>query len=707
MQGGKDLFTTYGTLRATVIEAVDLADQSSSSKKGSVWSQGSIKPIVYVVLKVEDADGIELKQHNTAAQPLFGTLVIQEEFLFESISSANYLRLYFYDVSVEKTDTGSEKRSTEKRCLGMCEVPLSRLEDNKPFMQWHQLVNQAYPDEGLRSAVKMECTFTSDGKSTDTKSIMGQSKRSSDHSFSSSARGNRFFDEEDAHVDEESEESSESEDWDATYEDLGVDERPRRDREFVRCRSGKSSEGSATGSSRRAGNTESGKVEDEEEGESKGEDRAGTRLEAGLIDYCVMLGPAAPFDLLEPTHQITPSGIRNLSFKTAGMDVQSPGGAHTGLFGVGRAEGLGPETQEVVIWDRLPRADLMDLDMPSKLEWFACPEGSKTVLQSDRPEPHFQSFVLSSGGETEEIHGLSLNFFIELAGFGALDDRQKEALTPYSPSPGNSLHTSTMLEAEAWWRRGEIGATGNASLGTGESKRHGGVGAEGEGGDSDSGSFGFAERSQPRLWTLVSLCLLYRSGQHVQQLRKCLDCAYSAALLPSLRSWEVNWADQVALQMGVLGDPPGEGEPLRSLLSRDNISSILASSFHTSFAPFSLSVEKLVATLCLECPLPVPGFLDVLLELPGGEALQRCVHSSTSRWRGSYLDPAEQRALENAGAEAEGGVVVGFTATSPEDFPACPYPLEVLLRCLGPRVLIDVVCCVLSECRMLFHSCDL
>jgi hypothetical protein len=60
----------------------------------------------------------------------------------------------------------------------------------------------------------------------------------------------------------------------------------------------------------------------------------------------------------------------------------STGSPMTGLFSSGEG-GRGPEVQEMVIWDRLPRQDL-DLEMPSKLEWFSSPEGSKTVLHPTR-----------------------------------------------------------------------------------------------------------------------------------------------------------------------------------------------------------------------------------------------------------------------------------------------------------------------------------
>lgn len=116
------------------------------------------------------------------------------------------------------------------------------------------------------------------------------------------------------------------------------------------------------------------------------------RLEAGIVDYCVMLGttfdscrrycmsslivllcvwtgPAEPFSLLKPTHCITPSGslinlpIPAVTPRTAAtVAAQSNSASFTGLF----SEGAGEE-QEIVVWDRLPRHDHFDIEMPSKV----------------------------------------------------------------------------------------------------------------------------------------------------------------------------------------------------------------------------------------------------------------------------------------------------------------------------------------------------
>lgn len=89
------------------------------------------------------------------------------------------------------------------------------------------------------------------------------------------------------------------------------------------------------------------------------------------------VGPAEPFSLLKPTHYITTSGaLASLAITpstdltgTASVPVgpNSPleSSPYTGLFG---ADANGDtEEQEIIIWDRLPRHDHFDIEMPSKV----------------------------------------------------------------------------------------------------------------------------------------------------------------------------------------------------------------------------------------------------------------------------------------------------------------------------------------------------
>jgi hypothetical protein len=194
-----------------------------------------------------------------------------------------------------------------------------------------------------------------------------------------------------------------------------------------------------------------------------------------------------------------------------------------------------------------------------------------------------------------------------------------------------------------------------------------------------------------QLWTVVSLCLLFRSSYYVQQLRRCLDCSYYGSVLPNLIAWEKGWEQRIKQYL--------KCEPV------SNVGKQLSNIFQSTYQPFSLCIDKLVATLCLECPVPIPGFLTVSVELPTsspGNAVSNsnALNTGTPRfWKGSHNG--------SLGSDVSSLNKITFSAPSLEDFPICPYPLMVLLECFGPRVLIDIVCSVLSESRLLFHANDL
>ena len=50
---------------------------------------------------------------------------------------------------------------------------------------------------------------------------------------------------------------------------------------------------------------------------------------------------------------------------------------------------------------------------------------------------------------------------------------------------------------------------------------------------------------------------------------------------------------------------------------------------------------------------------------------------------------------------------IHFQLKKTASFPRCPYDLNGVVQLLGPRLFVDLVCCVLSECRVLLHSNDM
>lgn len=133
MSKKRNFLTTYGTLRACVVEALDLIDTPSvASKKVKV-----AKSNVFAVLKVVDDAGTDIKHYNTETHPFYTSesLVIGEEFIFENVSSAHSLLVTFYSVSLEKEKTPQAPVTISQNCLGFTQIPLSRLEDGVSVSQ--------------------------------------------------------------------------------------------------------------------------------------------------------------------------------------------------------------------------------------------------------------------------------------------------------------------------------------------------------------------------------------------------------------------------------------------------------------------------------------------------------------------------------------------------------------------------------------------
>lgn len=347
----------------------------------------------------------------------------------------------------------------------------------------------------------------------------------------------------------------------------------------------------------------------------------------------------------------------------------------------------------------------------------------------------------------ESPAGLSLNFFIELGSFSALElasvlSNKADTLTEEDEQSHRNSRVPLPGEDAplAWWRQVRL-IDPNSNVGFFPAASQNDLGLDL---DTDkpplvraAGKLGSAAIPDPdKLYTVVSLCVLFRASQHVQQLRKCLEYAYYESMLPHLCDWEGRWEAIVREKMSralvaeaaeaaattdgeeTLGFTPNDSSTGDLRKSSAQIGKLLADAFQTSFSPFSLHIEKLMATLCLECPVPIPGFLTVKLQFPrkmnvppsawNANLGRSGIHGSPRCWRGNSesihtIDDRLQGRLTPSGR----GKCVEFSAPSPEDFPRCSYPLEVLLKCFGPRVLIDIVCCVLSECRILFHSSDL
>jgi hypothetical protein len=129
----KSIFTSYGTLRASILEVQDLLVAQPSSK---VKSNSN----VFAVMKVaERFDSVGVHFH-TETRPCYTGEVLDfsEEFIFESISSAHtlYVSFYLLHAGTEKTEV-----KFSQVLLGMTEIPVSRLEENRTVMLHCSVIN--------------------------------------------------------------------------------------------------------------------------------------------------------------------------------------------------------------------------------------------------------------------------------------------------------------------------------------------------------------------------------------------------------------------------------------------------------------------------------------------------------------------------------------------------------------------------------------
>lgn len=244
----------------------------------------------------------------------------------------------------------------------------------------------------------------------------------------------------------------------------------------------------------------------------------------------------------------------------------------------------------------------------------------------------------------------------------------------------------------------------------------------------------FESSSSCRLWTAVSLCLVFRCSHHIKELKRCLEITYNASILPQLIAWEKEWRKKIEAIVPFCEEEYGV----------ENGSAVDSKEFQ----PLFLCLEKLVSALCFECPTPIPGFLSVALELKindhnrdhdrgdddrnvmmnkachklSDEKLSQISTNDTSNnvmQKTNVYEDKEQistdktnkhddDSLHNRPSRAASAVErVTFTSSPIEDFPHCPYDIRILLSIFGPRTLIDIVCCVLSENNILFHTTDL
>jgi hypothetical protein len=139
MSRKRNIFTTYGTLRVNVHEALDLVDNVNTGPKRFKVSKSN----VFAVLRLVNESGGDVLHFNSETHPFYASesLMVGEEFIFENASSAYGLVVAFYLLSLEKEKNQSNVFATQS-CLGYTKIPLSRLEENVSVIQWYIALQQ-------------------------------------------------------------------------------------------------------------------------------------------------------------------------------------------------------------------------------------------------------------------------------------------------------------------------------------------------------------------------------------------------------------------------------------------------------------------------------------------------------------------------------------------------------------------------------------
>lgn len=203
------------------------------------------------------------------------------------------------------------------------------------------------------------------------------------------------------------------------------------------------------------------------------------------------------------------------------------------------------EKGDVSIWDRFPRNDYPDGPMPPKVEWFCFPDGAIYHWCKSRPSPRLSSFIMLAGDSRQ--YGVTLVYFVRA-------EMSHGAPPPTEPTTEETPGSSD--KGTEWWNgqlEEEVYVEGASSRSS------------------------FDEKTV--CWMGVCICFLTRAP-FVQQLSVCLMKLYLIDILPKLHTWE----------SGFLMDKKAQ---LRMF----------------KYSPFYIESSFLLVSLCLDCPLPVPGMM--------------------------------------------------------------------------------------------------
>eukprot|EP00981_Chlorochromonas_danica_P010468 scaffold3243_cov173-Ochromonas_danica.AAC.1 len=418
-------------------------------KKGSrllPWQRKTSleRHLVYASLVICDDYEVEVAKFYTSILSCWPgeSLFFGEDFLFDRVNSTLNAVITLYCITLGENGNPSTIPVDDcggQRCLGKARIPLSRLEENRTVVQWYQLVDETSKD-GLRTSLKVKVTFAADplvnvlGTTTKNRRAsslavmveeLQHSKTLSSPLAATVSTFGEFPQTTAAATDNKGNGlviSKPSCGVEKESSDLSLQTAESHFSQIEKVADGQSSSTSLGGP--RWKSIASMSSPGTADGGTLGSVHSFRHhvLPCGVIDYSIILGPSS-LDNLLPSHCITSNGqcqrIRPSSMELYGSSpvthqsnvsspLDPPHSASTGLFSTDSSSSSGYKCfvgEDIVLWDRLPATDWPGFDLPSKIEWFACPEGSVTIVSPTRPAPYTLSFMLNAGMDSQDVTG--------------------------------------------------------------------------------------------------------------------------------------------------------------------------------------------------------------------------------------------------------------------------------------------------------------
>jgi hypothetical protein len=173
-----------------------------------------------------------------------------------------------------------------------------------------------------------------------------------------------------------------------------------------------------------------------------------------------------------------------------------------------------------------------------------------------------------------------------------------------------------------------------------------------------------AGNGKSQLWTAATVAFLFRI-EFFDEISRCLLNYYYSTIQQSIVDWEKERADYVQTMQRRFQETSG-AIPYFDLHKMELLSAI---------PPCNTLIEHFVALLRCGCPTPITDLLSISIDFPAN------------------VDGIPESVL--------------FEAKSSDELPASPDALGFILQNFGPKIMLEIFCCVLSECRILFHSRNL